>query len=118
VTEQQKAEPESMIGRKNIYVCEKCFGHIVTVDRDSGTTPMFLGCHATAGCDGMMQSSFYRVWDQSIGASHEWYRPTEPEKAALDDATLAHVEQFGLLIRPTYRHGHLYPAGSRPRMVK
>lgn len=32
--------------RINVYVCEKCGGHTVTVDVDEGVTPFMIGCHA------------------------------------------------------------------------
>lgn len=91
---------ETLAGKKNIYVCGKCHGHIVTVDRDKGTTPFMLRCRATADCDGMMQSSLYRVFDQTIAASHEWYLPTDPaEIAALNPGSQHHVRMGGLLLR-------------------
>lgn len=86
-------------GQKNIYVCHSCLGHIVTVDRDEGTTPFTVGCRATAGCRGTMQSSMYRVFDQMIGAKYEWYKPDDNEKARLGPGALAHVNMGGLLIR-------------------
>lgn len=32
--------------RINVYVCQKCGGHTVTVDVDEGVTPFMIGCHA------------------------------------------------------------------------
>lgn len=32
--------------RVNVYVCQKCGGHTVTVDVDEGVTPFMIGCHA------------------------------------------------------------------------
>lgn len=72
-------EAPNRVGRENCYVCDKCLGHIVTVDSDPGVTPMFLGCRATEGCDGRMVSSGYPDPSKkpaSIGpATWEWYRP-------------------------------------------
>jgi len=94
-----RPEPAYPVGRLNIYVCETCRGHIVTRDRDAGVTPFMVGCRATPGCDGMMKSSMYRVFDQSMAESHEWYRPDSgPE--GLSPGLRAHVEQGGLLLRP------------------
>lgn len=84
-------------GDKNIYVCRECRGHIVTRDVDKGTTPFMLACRATAGCGGMMSSSVYRVFDGSIRASHEWYRP--PAAQALTAAEREHVRKGGVLLR-------------------
>lgn len=88
---------EGFKGKKNIYVCEKCFGHIVTVDLAEGVTPFMVGCKANDGCDGMMQSSFYRVYDQRIRPSYEWYRPNSLD--GLKRGVHEHVENGGLLLR-------------------
>ena len=94
---QRKAEPEGFKGKKNIYVCEKCKGHVVTVDVDHGVTPFMLACHATVFCTGMMKSSMYRVFDQDMRAGWEWYRPTAPE--IVKPHLQHHVDQGGLLLR-------------------
>ena len=85
--------------KKNIYVCQKCSEHIVTVDRDNGVTPFMIRCEATSGCDGFMKSSMYRVFDQEMKASHEWYLPTAAEIAGLSDWEREHVRNGGLLLR-------------------
>ncbi len=92
------ADGPSGVGRKNIYVCVACGGHIVTVDRAEGTTPFMVNCQATDGCTGHMESSFYRVWDQRIRPSHEWYKETSLE--GLTPAVLHHVQMGGLMLRP------------------
>ncbi len=89
--------PDSFQGKKNIYVCQKCRGHVVTVDIDNGVTPFIIGCWATDGCKGEMHSSFYRVFDQSMRADFEWYRPDET--AEMTAHTLNHVRQGGLVLR-------------------
>ncbi len=86
-------------GKKNIYVCQKCNGHIVTVDLEHGVTPFMVDCKATPACGGMMQSSMYRVFDQTMRADHEWYKPTDFALATMTPSTRRHVEQGGLLIR-------------------
>ncbi len=91
------AVADTFKGKKNIYVCESCKGHIVTVDRDAGVTPFLIRCEASAGCGGRMKSSLYRVFDQSMRASHEWYRPAAPQ--VLTGNTLDHVMHGGLLLR-------------------
>lgn len=96
---QRKAEPEGFKGKKNIYVCEKCKGHVVTVDVDEGTTPFTIACKATIFCDGWMKSSMYRVFDQDMRAGWQWYRPTAVEIVAPE--ARSHVEQGGLLLRKT-----------------
>ena len=89
----------SLVGRKNIYVCRECKGHIVTVDRDDGTTPFMTNCEATEGCRGTMQSSLYRVFDQTMAAGFEWYRPDSSQMKSATLHTLDHVNNGGLLLR-------------------
>lgn len=91
------ATPAGFKNRKNIYVCDRCAGHIVTVDLEEGVTSFLIQCEATAGCKGMMKSSLYRVYDQSMRASHEWYRPTLVERLTPYDRE--HVRKGGLLLR-------------------
>ena len=81
-----------------MYVCKTCGYSILTIDRDVGTTPFLLMCKKE-GCDGMIESSLYRV-SQSYDASHEWYYPSDEEISTLDSATREHVELSGLLLRP------------------
>lgn len=81
--------------RTNRYTCGTCGGHIITVDRDEGVTPMFLNCRATPGCGGRMASEMYLVLDGEA-PTHEWYRPTGKVKARDRD----YVASGGLLIRP------------------
>jgi hypothetical protein len=84
-------------GRKNIFVCKVCRGHIVTVDADEGSTPLAIGCHATLGCTGKMASSLYNVFDQTIAAAYEWYRPGVLQ--ILKPSEAAYVAGGGLLLR-------------------
>lgn len=84
--------------KRNIYVCEACKEHIVTVDIDDGVTPFMIGCQCTDGCKGMMVSSMYRVWDQSMKASHEWRRPPASVWGELSPGALAHVQKGGLIL--------------------
>lgn len=83
--------------RRNIYVCSVCKGHVITRDRDYGVTPFMIGCKATAGCTGHMQSSMYRVFDQTVAAEFEWYRPDTLD--GLSDGEATHVKMGGLLLR-------------------
>ena len=92
--------------RENAYVCPKCKAPTVTVDVDDGVTPMFLGCRATPGCDGMAQSSMYPKEPRPPWVPEpawEWYRPTlkqAKKKEARYPGTLDHVRRGGLLLRP------------------
>jgi hypothetical protein len=84
-------------GRKNMFVCSDCGGHIVTVDADEGIQPMVIACHATLGCKGLMGSSLYKVFDQKVRASFEFYRP--PVTKILTPGEAQTVAQGGLLLR-------------------
>ncbi len=85
--------------RLNIYTCNQCGLHIVTKDADQGTTPFLTNCRCTVGCQGMMQSSFYRVFDPDgiMRWTHEWYSPTV--LLNMSPAVLEHVRKGGLLLR-------------------
>jgi hypothetical protein len=119
------------MARKNAYYCDACRGYVVTVDRDEGVTPMFLACRvkgeptdARNRCKGQMVSMMYppEPWPEKDGygaqipttPTWEWYSPDADERAALDDATSAHVEKGGLLLR---RIGHK-PPPPPPRKVR
>lgn len=91
--------PKSFQGKKNIYVCEACKGHIVTVDRDDGVTPFMTSCYAKEGCSGAMRSSMYEVSDQTMRAGYEWYRPDSSEITSASLHTRDHVSNGGLLLR-------------------
>ncbi|HEV2747511.1 MAG TPA: hypothetical protein VGW34_09470 [Allosphingosinicella sp.] len=96
--EEAPAKAVHFKGRKNIYVCDTCHGHIVTVDVDEGVTPYLIECRAAPlGCPGYMQSSMYRVFNQRMRASWEWYKPAAIEM--LDEFERDHVASGGLLLR-------------------
>ena len=86
-------------GKLNIYTCKVCRGHIVTIDRDAGVTPFSLKCRVTEGCRGLMNSSVYRVFDQTMRPSHEWYRPSAKELSTMIAQAKEHVERGGLILR-------------------
>lgn len=85
-------------GKKNVYVCENDNHKMVTVDTDDGVTPFLTTCPT---CGKVMQSRMYRV-DQSLVASHEWYKPTAEQlrKLMATPDTIQHVEKGGLILRP------------------
>jgi hypothetical protein len=89
----------SFKGQRNIYVCDSCHGHIVTVDLEDGTTPFAIPCKATLKCTGMMKSSMYRVYDQSMAADHEWFKPTEKEVRKMSLSSQEHWRLGGLFLR-------------------
>lgn len=87
------------ISTLNRYTCKKCDGAIVTRDLDEGTTPMFIGCRVTDGCDGMMSSSMY--CDVTGEPDYVWRKPTKVEYMAASVAMCQHFDLGGLDIFPT-----------------
>lgn len=83
------------VGEINQYTCKTCGKHIVTVDRDDGTTPFMIACQRSPACPGPMASHAYRV-SQDLHPSHEWYKPVGKVKPAYRH----HVAMGGLLLRP------------------
>lgn len=78
--------------RINCYTC--VLGHnTVTVDIDTGTTPMFLACKT---CGKQATSHMYHC-DQSLTPTWEWYAPNPTDCA---DYEMDHVLCGGLLLRP------------------
>jgi len=86
--------------RKNVYLCDGCGAGWVSADMDAGVTPFMDKCPFCKS--GMGSSLFYNVPQNILAdkpARVEWYKPTEPEKAALTGWKLDHVEKGGLLRR-------------------
>src|SRR5215475_4733819 len=83
----------------NCYICQKCGGSIVTIDREGGVTPSILSCLASKGCDGIMQSSFYMA-DQNLTPDYEWRRPTKGEYLRMRAPVREYIERGGLDLYP------------------
>lgn len=81
-------------GQKNRYTCRRCGGSIVTMDVDEGTTPFMLNCRATEGCEGTMESSFYKGVDGE--PEFVWRKPTPAEYEAANEAMRHHFDKGGL----------------------
>lgn len=88
----------SLKNQLNRYICQKCGGSVITIDRDEGVTPFMILCRATVGCRGHMYSSFYRGVEGE--PTFEWRKPTPTEYAAYSLAMRQHVDQGGLDIHP------------------
>ena len=84
--------------RINKYTCEDCGGHVFTIDTDEGVTPFMIRCRATIGCNGMMQSSFYRC--EPGTPTYEWRKPTPQEYRKFNSAMKDHCDQGGLNLYP------------------
>lgn len=89
--EKEKRERERKI---NVYTC-KHGHHNVTIDRDSGTTPMTINCRVP-GCTASAYSAWYKC-DQNLTPTLEWYRPKRTR--GLTPAERDHVNNGGVLLR-------------------
>jgi hypothetical protein len=91
----------SGLGR-NRYTCQACGGHIITEDRDQGTTPFMIDCHAKQGCPGPMQSAFYRgdFVNSSEPVAFIWRKPTREEYVAAHPVMKQHFDMGGLDLYP------------------
>lgn len=93
-------------GAKNVYCCDTCRKHMVTRDKDAGTTPFIVSCQLTPRCRGKMYSSLYRVFDPQdrLMPTHEWYKPSVLE--VIPPQLADHVQKGGLLLRPISGGGY------------
>jgi len=97
--------------RENVYICETCAGHTVTVDVDEGVTPFMIQCRAKdlstdiaiiPGCKGMAYSEMYPKGPRPEHISPpkwEWYKPTPDEFEKLSEEMKNHIYRGGLNIR-------------------
>ena len=88
---------DSLVGKKNRYTCQTCGYQYVTVDKDDGTTPFMAPCQRVT-CKGMAQSEFYKI-DQSLEATHEWYRAGQVEARSMKPNSRQHHDMGGLFLR-------------------
>ncbi len=98
----QDSRGDRKYGRKNVYTCRRCGGQTITRDVDDGTTPFLIGCRASGRegvCDGLAESSFYRVSAGAPDAVWEWFRPTGSEYRKLNRMMREHVDRGGLDLR-------------------
>lgn len=96
----EEGKPRPFRGKLNIYCCDTCGHHIVTIDKDEGVTPFMITCRAIEPCPGKMTSSMYRVFDALIKPGYEWYSPDANERAAMPKPLFDHVQKGGLILRP------------------
>lgn len=83
------------MGKVNRYVCEKCKAVHGTINLNSGTTPFLIGCKS---CDGMAQSSFYRLPEGEAGCGWAWYRPIPSVFERLTAGEQEHILAGGLIL--------------------
>jgi hypothetical protein len=111
-----KAAPEPLAPRAtpfrerlNAYRCDDCGRYTVTIDRDEGVTPMFLGCRADGtedyACGGRAVSLGYPKGPRPSWAvpAWEWYKPDAAELARMSPEMRDHVQRGGLALRKIER---------------
>lgn len=112
----------SRVGRENAYQCDICHGYTVTIDREPGSTPMYIGCRADGterGCTGRSVSFGYPNGPRPPhipAPAWEWVRPTVDDLRDLDLETLAHVDNGGLLLRKISGDAGRAAEGERVRL--
>lgn len=90
-------------GAINAYVCNHCHKLAVVQHVDAGTTPMYMACLSTDGCEGVARSARYpanppqKVID---AVRWEWYKPDAEEFEKLSQEMKQHVRAGGLVLRP------------------
>ena len=86
--------------KRNAYSCLQCGETIITEDQDEGVTPFMVGCYATVGCKGMMQSHFYRgpTVSSDAPATFAWRKPDKKEYRKSSKGMKAHFDAGGLNI--------------------
>jgi len=72
------------------------------VERDKGVAPVMMSC-VNPGCDGLAYSLFDAAPEllEVSTPAFEWYRPDATELASTSEEDQFHVENDGLLSRPT-----------------
>jgi hypothetical protein len=92
---------------RNCYTCRACGGHVITEDREEGTTPFMIDCHAKKGCEGPMYSACYRgdFVNSDEPATFIWRKPTREEYRRANSFMKHHFDQGGLYLYPTEVHG-------------
>lgn len=84
----------------NAYVCPMLHA-TVTIHKDEGTTPMFIGCRTC----GKQATSRMGMVDSSLKPTHEWYKPTpEDIDREVSDAWME-IESDTPLSRDDIRRG-------------
>jgi hypothetical protein len=105
----EEAKGRTLKGRINVYACTPpltqssvkggCGHWIVTIDRDTGVTPMFVKC---GHCGGMATSRMYKV-GFGLEPTHEWFRPATVNEIPVEyrgEGSIDHLRNGGLVMRP------------------
>ena len=86
-------------GLINGYDCPECYQVVWTVNKDAGTTPMFLACRGTEGCNGRSVSRMYLRIPGSAIPAFEWYAPSKKEIRKANEGAKHHYSMGGLALR-------------------
>lgn len=97
--------------KRNSYQCTTCRGIVFTEDAAVGVTPFMMGCRASDGCTGTMESAFYNLPEQAalVRPHYVWRKPTREEYDKMNRPMKMHIDQGGL---------ELYPLGPAPEVEK
>ena len=83
-------------GEYDLYECDKCRNHMVTLYKDKGVTPFMIRCEK---CGEMMQhTQSSRVTPPSYIKVHNWVRPTLEQTLLLPNGMRDHVLNGGLVL--------------------
>jgi hypothetical protein len=89
-------------GKYNAYLCQTCNSGFLTLDIDHGTTPMFMRCLATEGCEGMAASAGYPEGDPPDYLGEpivHWVKPENMSKVPVN--LQSYVQRGGLIAQAT-----------------
>ena len=96
--------PTHLKGKYNMYICQKCHGHVFCIDEDHGVTPFGINCKSVHDdtCDGMMQSICYKLPQEILSRAQpalafRWRRPSYAEFIKLDKGYRDHIFRGGLV---------------------
>lgn len=82
----------------NTYICRVCGRAIATRCDDCGTTPFIIGCRATPGCKGFMESQFGRM-KEGLTPTYEWYRMSDSKIPTMTSGECDHHLAGGAFLR-------------------
>jgi hypothetical protein len=94
--------------RRNAYFCSHCRKTTITVDVDSGVTPMFILCPY---CSATASSFMYQLpgcMHINIKADYEWYHPIGLDYDKLSVGEKDHVDKGGLIMRKRTKSTPIY----------
>ena len=91
-------------GEYNGYICKSCGYITATFYKDKGVTPFIIACEK-CGCASMhnITSRNAPPARPNISPIHNWVRPTFEQLIKLDESTIDHVLDGGLVLEDDLR---------------